>query len=487
MRWVAVQLSPRSQGKKPWGHKGTFVKYRESQDKDLTPELLRKNIAATQKIMLSGIKDMKKLLIVVSILGLLSTACGTIEPFTKLKTQPIGTVFDGGPDEEALGKSMGYPLSVPGMVAMAEQEVHLVSTYSGGREQLFPHRLVEKGASPTPLAKAEGPTRFWYTLDGSRYNSDDYLKRQRVTGLLVIKDSRIVLERYQYNRNESNRFLSQSMAKSVTALLVGIAIAEGHIKSVDDLAKQYVPELVDHPYGETSIRHLLQMSSGVKFSEDYTGIDDCAILSRLSAGNLGPGGVSTVMPFRNNERVCEPGKKFQYASSETQVLGLVLRQAIGRSLADYLSEKIWQPMGAESNASWNIDKSGQETAFCCLNATLRDYGRLGMLLANDGVANGKQIVPKEWVREATQPTPGYPHLKPGVDHPYFGYGYQFWVFPGSNRRFALQGVRGQAIFVDPKLKLVMVQSAVWKGLRDSRAHRERDELWRGIVASYGSW
>jgi CubicO group peptidase (beta-lactamase class C family) len=394
-------------------------------------------------------------------------------------------VFDGGPDEEALGKSMGYPL--PPHRTAFQREEHLVSSYSGGRDKLCPHHIVKKGPAPTPLAKAERPTLFWYTLDGRRYNSNEYLKRQRVMGLLVIKDGRIVLERYQYDRNESNRFQSESMAKSVTALLVGIAIAEGHIKSVDDLAKQYVPELVGHPYGETSIRHLLQMSSGVKYSLDYTGSDDEAILIRGSAGNLGPGGVSTVMPFRNNKRIYEPGKKFQYGSCQTQVLGLVLRQAIGKSLADYLSEKIWQPMGAESDASWQIDKSGQEAAFCCLGATLRDFGRLGMLLANDGVANGKQIVPQEWVREATQPTPGYPHLKPGVDHPYFGYGYQFWVFPGSKRRFALQGTRGQAIFVDPELRLVMVQTAVWKSLIHPESHRERDALWRGIVATYGSW
>lgn len=427
---------------------------------------------------------MKKLLVVVSILGLLGTACGTIAPFAKPEAPPLATVFAGGPDEESLGKSMGYPL---GSRATIDQEVHLVSTHSGGREKLFPHRLVKKGPAPTPLAKAEVPTRFWYTLDGHRYNSDEYLKRQRVMGLLVIKDGQIVLERYQYNRNESNRFQSQSMAKSVTALLVGIAIAEGHIKSVDDLAKQYVLELADHPYGETSIRHLLQMSSGVKFSEDYNVDDDLFILGRGSSRNLGPGGVSTVMPFRNNKRTHKPGTKFQYASSETQVLGLVLRQATGKSLADYLSEKIWQPMGAESDATWIIDQSGQEAAFCCLGATLRDFGRLGMLLANDGVANGKQIIPEGWGREATQPTQGYPHLKPGIATPYFGYGYQFWVFPGSYRRFALLGLRGQAIFVDPGLKLVMVQTAVWKGFRDPESSRERDALWRGIVATYGRW
>jgi CubicO group peptidase (beta-lactamase class C family) len=193
------------------------------------------------------------------------------------------------------------------------------------------------------------------------------------------------------------------------------------------------------------------------------------------------------MPFKNHKRIHQPGKKFYYASAETQVVGLVLRRATGKPLADYLSEKIWQPMGAESDASWIVDQSGQEAAYCCFGATLRDYARVGMLLANDGVANGRQIIPKDWVREATQPTPGYPHLKPGVATPYSGYGYQFWVFPGGHRRFACLGVRGQGIFVDPELKLVMVQTAVWKGYRDPSAGRERDALWRGIVATYGRW
>jgi CubicO group peptidase (beta-lactamase class C family) len=169
------------------------------------------------------------------------------------------------------------------------------------------------------------------------------------------------------------------------------------------------------------------------------------------------------------------------------VVGLVLRQAFGRSLAETLSEKFWRPMGAEADATWIVDRSGQEVAYCCLGATLRDYGRLGLLLANDGVAGGTRVVPKDWIREATQPTPGYPHLKPEVATPYLGYGYQFWIFPGSHRRFAMLGVRGQAIYVDPGLKLVMVQTAVWKDFVDAEGRRERDAFWRGVVAEYGPW
>ena len=428
---------------------------------------------------------MRKLFGVVTLIGFLGAACSTIGTQANPTNAPVGKA-SAAPDEIALGKSHVYPYPL-GTRDTFEQEQHLVSSYSGGREKLFPHHIIKKGPVPDPLSPAGSPRVFWYTLDGFRYSSDDYLARQRVMGLLVAKDGQIVLERYQYDRNEANRFQSQSMAKSVTSLLVGIAISEGRIKSVDDLAREYVPELAGHPYGETSLRHLLQMSSGVKFSEDYTGKDDVSILYRGSAGNLGPGGVSSVMPFKDHKRIQQPGKKFYYASAETQVVGLVLRRATGKSLADYLAEKIWQPMGAESDASWIVDQSGQEAAYCCLGATLRDYARVGMLLANDGFANGKQIVPKEWVREATQPTPGYPHLRPGVATPYFGYGYQFWVFPGGHRRFACLGVRGQGIFVDPELKLVFVQTAVWKEFRDIPASRERDALWRGIVATYGRW
>ena len=388
------------------------------------------------------------------------------------------------PDEDSLGRALGYP---QGTRATFEHERHLVSSYSGGREQVFPFRLVRKGHGAAPLPRAEGAWRLSYVFDGRRYDSDDYLQRQRVTGLLVAKDGRILLERYQYDRNETHRFQSQSMAKSVVALLIGIALADGRIASVDDPAKRYVPELAGHPHGETAIRNLLQMSSGVRFSEDYTGADDVAVLSRAVRDERGAGGVATVLPFRDHPRLHPPGTRFAYASVETQVLGLVLRGATGRPLADYLSEKLWRPMGAEADASWMVDAGGQEAAYCCLGAVLRDFARLGLLIANDGMAQGRQIVPKDWVRVATQPTPGFPHLEPGTATRYLGYGYQFWVFPGGARRVALLGVRGQAVLIDPALKLVMVQTAVWKGARDAQAARERDALWRGIVAEFGRW
>jgi CubicO group peptidase (beta-lactamase class C family) len=271
-------------------------------------------------------------------------------------------------------------------------------------------------------------------------------------------------------------------------MLVGIAIAEGHIRSVDDLAAAYVPELAGTEYGKSSLRHLLQMSSGVRFSEQYTGTDD---VSRLAANTFllrGAGGPSAVTEF--NQRAAAVGTKFSYASVETQVLGLVLRAATGRPPAEYLESRIWQPIGAEADATWLVDQSGQEATFCCLNAVLRDYARLGLLLAHDGNWRGRQIIPTTWVREATTTRPDQPHLWPGVATPFFGYGYQTWIvpswiLPGDRRMFAFMGVRGQRIYVDSQSKLVMVNTAVHKQPVDLPQARETGALWTALVRQLG--
>jgi CubicO group peptidase (beta-lactamase class C family) len=189
-----------------------------------------------------------------------------------------------------------------------------------------------------------------------------------------------------------------------------------------------------------------------------------------------------VTPY--NVRAAPSGTKFYYASVENQVLGLVLRSAVGRPVADYLQEKIWAPIGAEADATWLIDRSGQEVTFCCINAVLRDYARLGLLLAHDGNWRGRQIIPVAWIEDATRVPPDQPHLRPGTATPSFGYGYQVWILPGERRMFALLGVRGQAIFVDPASRLVMVHTAVRKQARDPGV-REATALWRSIVRELG--
>jgi CubicO group peptidase (beta-lactamase class C family) len=188
-------------------------------------------------------------------------------------------------------------------------------------------------------------------------------------------------------------------------------------------------------------------------------------------------------------RETQQGAVFHYASPQTVVLTLLLRAVTGTSLSEYLTPRLWQPMGAEADATWVRMQDGTEAGSGNFNAILRDYGRLGILLANDGAVDGKQIIPKDYLLEATDWHRQPDAFGPARATPFFGYGYQFWLFPGEKRRFALLGVYGQSIFVDPELKLVMVITAAAKNAsvgKESFA-RERSALWRGIVGKYGSW
>jgi CubicO group peptidase (beta-lactamase class C family) len=379
------------------------------------------------------------------------------------------------PDEEKLGKSEGYPLC-PLVSTIPVEEKCLVGMLSHF-DTLVPARKIDKGSTVFALKRPASEQKITYKYQDKSGDTDSYQEHSRNTGLLVLKGDQIVVERYQYDRKPTDKMQSYSMAKTVVAMLVGIAIAEKKIRSIEDTADQYVPELKGHPYGGTKLKDLLTMSSGVKFSENYDGKDDVTVLARKTIFGLGPGGVDSVMPF--TERANPPGTKFYYASAETQVLGLVLRAATGYPLAEYLSYKIWRPMGAESDASWLVDAGGFELGFMGINATVRDWGRLGLLLANYGNLNGKQIIPAEWVKAATMVHS--PHLAVGTATKFNGYGYQTWLVDNDGK-FALLGVRGQAVFVDPKTKVVVVITAVHSSPRDP-ARGEQFGYFYGAVRS----
>jgi len=307
----------------------------------------------------------------------------------------------------------------------------------------------------------------------------DYLARHPVTGLLIARDDQILVEQYQYGRTDKDRFVSQSMVKSITGLLVGLAIADGAIKSVDDLPEQYVPGLAGSEYGRTPIRLLLHMASGVEFGEERDNGRDLNRLWRGAVAGLGPGH-GTVDAIRQfNHRIAPPGTRFSYASVEPDVLSMVLKHTISETASAYLQEKIWQRIGTESEATWMVDAEGYELGHFGLSATLRDYARLGRLLAHDGDWHGRQIIPARWMLEATTVRPEDTYLLPGKAMRDFGYGYLFWLLPGNRRQFALVGAFGQRIIVDPTSKLVMVQTA----LDESDAGSWK--LWRTLVAQLG--
>jgi CubicO group peptidase (beta-lactamase class C family) len=381
----------------------------------------------------------------------------------------------GGPDAEAYGAREGYPLKA------IYRLPYFVAGFSRSDEQ-FEGRVVQRAAAPSALARAAAEPDLRYEHDGATRTLDEYLARNAVTGLIVARGDTLLVERYQYARTDRHRFASFSMAKTVTAMLVGIAIADGRIRSVDDPAAAYVSELAGTEYGGTSLRHLLEMSSGVRFIENYSGHDDAARLSAETIAQAGPGGAATVKPY--NERLWSAGYRFAYSSAETQVLGLVLRAATGQPVALYLQEKIWQPLGAEADATWLVDRAGQEATYCCLNAVLRDYARFGLLLAHDGRRGERAIIPRDWVLAATTVPADRWHLKPYAATRFFGYGYQTWIFPGERRMFALRGLHGQAVFVDPASRLVMVQTMVSQDPVDQLS--EAMALWGAVVASLGA-
>ena len=338
-------------------------------------------------------------------------------------------------------------------------------------DEIYAARGVRKADKPRELKRP--------TAEPADLGVDAFLANHRNTGLLVLKDDVILAERYQYGRTDKHRFASQSMAKTVLAMLVGIAVHEKRISSIDDRVEKYLPQLKGHPYGDTSIRHLLTMSSGVAWNQPFTsvrGAQDQALIDNTLL-QRSEGGVDAIVPF--DKRDAPAGTRWLYSNGDSEVLGLVLRAAVKMPLATYLSEKIWQPMGAEANATWIIDKGGYETGYCCLNATLRDYARFGMLLANYGVRDGKEIIPTEWVKAATRPEQAY--LRVGAATTFNGYGYQTWLTSRDHARFAAFGIAGQSIYVDPQLKLVVVHTAVWADPNDRAERGAQFKLWQHLL------
>jgi CubicO group peptidase (beta-lactamase class C family) len=390
-----------------------------------------------------------------------------------------GSVFaDSGPDAVGYGASQGYPARRGGVLLPQQFMVGSYSHY----ETVNPVRTIARAATPSVLHRAPAEISLTWHHDGVALTLDDYLRRNPTTGLLIARKDTILFEHYQYGRTDHDRLLSQSMAKSVTAMLIGIAVSEGAIRSLDQSASDYVSGLAGTAYGETTLRNLLHMTSGVAFNEVYDGADDNAKLGRQRFAADGLGAVRALAGF--SEREAPQGTWFHYASSETQVLGLVLAEAVHMPLAAYLENRIWQPMGAESDAAWGIDRAGLEVASCCLNAVLRDWARFALLLAHDGMWNGRQIIPRQWVQDATTPAASF--LAPTVAPPRLGYGYQVWLQPGARRQFSLRGVHGQAIFVDSQARLVLVHTAVRLRPTGDPQAAELSELWRAVVARYGS-
>lgn len=395
---------------------------------------------------------------------------------------PAEPVFsDSGPDAAAYGSAENYPVPAKGGRLGAIDQKQLVGFYSHF-DQVRDLRPVAKAAPTSVLKRAAAEIVPVYGYDGRVKTTADYLNEHPVTGLLIARGDTILYEHYQYGRSDHDRFMSQSMAKTVVGMLVGIAVSDGAIHSIEDPVSTYVPELADTEYGKTPIRALLQMSSGIAFSETYQPGDDSAKLGEALFPPKSPGAVAAIKQF--NTRVAPPGTRFNYSSLDTEVLGLVLSRAVHMSVSQYLSERIWKKLGAEVDAAWAVDATGQEIAYCCMVATLRDWARFGLMLANDGEWNGRQIVPKQWVIDATTVALDS-YLAPGRLSPILGYGYQTWISAGERRRFSLIGVQGQTMLIDPVTRMVVVHTAVRLNMAANASNVEIAALWYATLAEFG--
>ncbi|MBL6617190.1 MAG: serine hydrolase [Reyranella sp.] len=314
-----------------------------------------------------------------------------------------------------------------------------------------------------------------YNWQGRDYTLDQYLQRNNVLGFVVLKDTRIVAERYFHGAGRASRFLSNSVGKSMTSTLVGVALEEGRIESLTDPVTKYLPALADSGYNRVNLQQVLEMATGIASSENpedpnstIHAFNEMVISGRPSFSDY----LRSLQPVPG----VVPGTVFDYESVNTEVLGLVLEKATGVPLNLYMQDKLWSKIGAESDGFlYRARAQTDQCAFGCFSATARDYARFGLMAMNGGTLGGQRVVGERWMREATTPRP----LRMPADDKGTGYGYQWWIPAGRDGAFEALGIFGQIVYVNPAKRVVVVQNAAWP---EADADARWDEAGRVIDA-----
>jgi CubicO group peptidase (beta-lactamase class C family) len=318
-------------------------------------------------------------------------------------------------------------------------------------DELFTTRTVARGGSVWNLPRSDRRLDFTYAWQGASRPAGEFLERTYTNALLVIKDGRIISEIYRNNAGERSRFIGWSMTKSITSVLIGCALAEGKIDSLDTPITRYLPELAGGGYDGVSVRHVMQMRSGVDYEERYD-FENPGVAARNHIAALVKNTARFTDVARTLPRIHRPGEHFQYKTIDTAVLGWLVERATQSSVAAYTTRCLWEPLGAEADGYYIMDGApgtGREFSGAGYNATLRDYGRFGQMMLDGGVADGRRIVPAEWVRQSTQPA-GPEDTRRG------GYGLQWWTIGASDAYTAI-GLQGQYIYIDPATRTVVVK------------------------------
>ncbi|MFZ1742986.1 MAG: serine hydrolase [Pontixanthobacter sp.] len=326
-------------------------------------------------------------------------------------------------------------------------------------------RVIESGDRVYPMPEG-APLKINYDVDA-------YMKQQRTAGLVIVHDGKVAMEKYGLGFGPEGKWTSFSVAKSLTSTMVGAAVKDGAIKSLDDKVSTYIEGLKGSAYDDVSIRQLLTMTSGVKWNEDYT--DPNSDVAKFNNHVAEDGLDATVSYMRKLPREAPAGEKWVYKTGETNLIGVLVSEATGKPLAEYLSEKVWKPFGMEQDATWLLGSTGHEIGGCCVQASTRDFARFGLFIMGGAVADGQKVVPDDWLAMATT-------KQADIGAPGRGYGFQWWT--NDDGSFAAQGIFGQGIFIDPARKLVIASNANWPKATDyDGVGAQREQFYKAVQAA----
>ncbi|MFX0556481.1 serine hydrolase domain-containing protein [Maribacter sp. CXY002] len=319
--------------------------------------------------------------------------------------------------------------------------------------KLFPNRELIASESTyhftNGLDATRVPKRINYS-DKINIPLDGFLESNKTAAFLIIKKDTLIMENYYNGYNESSILLSFSMSKSFFSILIGCAIEDGYIKSVEQSVTDFVPELKKNGFKRVTIEHLLQMTSGMAYTETDTPF------SNLPRFYYGKNLKKRLFKLRLKEK---PGSRFQYNSGESQLLGLILERALKtQTITEYMQDKIWEPLGMEYSGLWSLDRAdhGLEKVFCCLGATARDFAKFGRLYLHKGNWNGEQLVPRHWVEQSTKID--------STEGSAWNYQYQWQLVSKENGDYLASGHHGQYLYVHPKRRLIIVRLGEKKGV-----------------------
>lgn len=401
-------------------------------------------------------------ILIVAVLGLSASS------FVAADDHSVSKESSTQPGQSDVGQAESFPTDKSILFWSQEQRTAAFRIM----EKLAPTRTISAGSNsetvPRPLSPGSELDITW-TVGEQDYGMARYMQEQNAVGIMIVHKGKVRFEEYRAGFSAEQRWTSFSVAKSFTSTLVGAALKDGDIESLDDPVTRYIPDLVGSGYDGVTVEQLLTMESGVAWNEDYADPESDVV----KFGNQAAidGADPTVLYMKTLQREAQPGTRWQYNTGETNLIGVLVANATGKTLSDYLSEKVWKPYGMASDAVWILNAGNREIAGCCVSATLGDYARIGLFALEGGIINGESVVPENWFKQAGS-------KQADIGRPGFGYGYQWWTYDDGS--FAAQGIFGQGIFIDPSRDLVIASHSNWKVASNDAYKLQRNQFYSAV-------